>query len=590
VAFSDKEKRIVMRELGDEMGARVQRLFLNGVSEIQIVFRIINEFSVDVKPLITVIRKNKFDIYKYEDDFEEFVRNLARNRIKRIEIKRRYAGRPIREMEERAYDARDLNRLRDFEGKLDQREREAQRKEEIRRGLADSKAPKWHPSVRETKAFTSEEKRALITTLGYNIRDWAHRLFTKGNHPTDIINKLTEKYTNVAKNVIGRSDFDYKEFREFLEEYIGPYLEDLHSGSPLEKLKRAEYRMETPEQRRKRRAEEREWKTMIENASEKRLKEEEYSLLNKDTKKGHGRIIVKVKNDSEKTAYDVVISCSGEPNSPSYTVRKGKSVLHPFDVRWNTFHTVICSSSSHDLEPDEEEVVIKASETRKNHWRVHNPIERKNFTLKTKKKREDIGKIVKEKRLKIRKGRGDYLNRILGTLGLLTVGFIISAIIGSPWLVISFLAFGAHVAIPPTDIGRGVSKKMHAIKKKYESLIEQAEKSYEKDREKRDKIIDGLYKRMESELRVETMVDRTSTLPVVGNVRGFKNFKIPSSKHAGREFGREFLKAVGFISMMVAFVWSTIPLAPVVGIIIGFAGYFLLGGSDYHIEEKKGRK
>lgn len=162
--------------------------------------------------------------------------------------------------------------------------------------------------------------------------------------------------------------------------------------------------------------------------------------------------------------------------------------------------------------------------------------------------------------------RNDYMRNVLEMILLLIVGVIISALLGIWQFVLAFLFFAVHVAIPPSQMSLGVAEDLKKVKERYERLIRDAEAKGRSEEE-----IDRLYKRMETELSTERIIGE------------FKFGKMFNPNHSyGREFVRELFKGFGFLFLAIAFIFAPIPIAPIVGIIIGFFGYFMLGGHDYH--------
>lgn len=157
---------------------------------------------------------------------------------------------------------------------------------------------------------------------------------------------------------------------------------------------------------------------------------------------------------------------------------------------------------------------------------------------------------------------------------LATAGFIISAILGSMWFVFAFISLGVSVTIPKPLSLKSVAEEIERIKKFYQRRIEHVERRPGNE-EKKARIIAALVERMEAEIKIEN---------ILGEIK-FEKLRDP--RHAyGAGLLKEFFKGLALLLFSIGFVVSNIPLAPMVGIIVGFAGYFYLGGSDYHREEK----
>jgi len=159
---------------------------------------------------------------------------------------------------------------------------------------------------------------------------------------------------------------------------------------------------------------------------------------------------------------------------------------------------------------------------------------------------------------------GGHVGNILIPLVLIVLGFILSAILGSVLFVFAFLALGVSYGIPTPETGKSVLEREKKIRKSFQEQMKNAET--EEDRE-----------RLSTE-----MLNAVKVEDIIGSFKGKERFEMHS-----RVFFKDFFKAVGIILMSSAFVFSAFPMAPVIGIIIGFVGYFTLGGSDYHFKEKE---
>jgi len=305
-----------------------------------------------------------------------------------------------------------------------------------------------------------------------------------------------------------------------------------------------------------------------------RERDESYLLYEEQTamadppQRGKGKIFIIVENPTNRDAFGIEVSCGGvsvgHAAGASYngTVRRGKTRTFVQVVDFDVPNTVTCSSSSHEVEPDAKNVTVKPRRGGVGSGTV-------SFKLvKTEKDKRSAGKLARGKISGIVKGKKDYQKRALSSIFMLIAGFMVSAILGIVWFIFAFLAFAAHLLIPP-ETGENVREKIESIRDSYERRISEAEKS------KRDKEeIDRLYGRMKTAIEIEAVVGKLSFRGVFG-ARMHKTYY-------GRGFLKEFFKALGFLFLMIGFVWSPIPLAPVIGIIVGFAGYFMLGGSDYY--------
>lgn len=281
---------------------------------------------------------------------------------------------------------------------------------------------------------------------------------------------------------------------------------------------------------------------------------------------GTGIIYVRVKNSSEKTAKNVSIDSDLTEDGP-FIIGPKKSVKFALRIGIGEDTTITCTSSTHVSEPTERDVLLSGKRTRTV----------VSFVLKEPDKgkgKEDEEKEHDKRKKGIKKARMDYLHGgggfqgVIWSIFLFIIGVIISAIMGQIWFTIAFIAFAVYTWIPPTETSVGMGKRVEKVR---DSFMKRIESARTKEEEKE------LYEEMRNALEAEK---------IVGDFKISKLFT--DSRQYGREFMREFFKGLGFLFLMVAFVFSAVPFAPVIGIIIGFAGYFQLGGSDYYSEGLEG--
>lgn len=427
--------------------------------------------------------------------------------------------------------------------------------------------------------YTARDRAAMNTLVAERLRRGL--IDSKGlplsyKDRSEVIGTVTEQLIEEASRLVGRP-VSYLELREIVAQSVdrrltsggaaGKRLMNESMFGRLGRQGRRFFRMgairrDTATLRGTRRTSERGWQRLERKARWSNERDAELALLS--TTFPEARIIVTVKNESKWLANGIIISCSTVGPTLPRTLEKGRTFRYPFDVEYNKRYVVSCSSTTHKVEPDEQEVDTR----RKKGSGKEFPI---TFVLKEKEDIEKkIGAPVKKAKLGVRKDRQAYYQAVLYPLLLLMVGVIVSAILGSAFFVFAFLSFAVSKGVPSPEVGRDIVAKLEDVKKRYQALIERAERS----REPRE-IIDRLYKRMESEIKVEAIVGK------------FEWKKIVTTSHYGRGFVKEFFKGLGFLFLALAFILSPIPLAPVIGIIIGFFGYFSLGGSDYHVDHEK---
>lgn len=289
-------------------------------------------------------------------------------------------------------------------------------------------------------------------------------------------------------------------------------------------------------------------------------------VLNAMAAAGQVVVNVKVSNRSESDARNIVVNCPGAISSsgpnPNFDavgyLEKGKEDNTVFFIV--NLHAAVrlsCKSSTHRVAPEDYRVRLEP--------RFRLP--EYEFKLEGEKEGEGARAAFREKRGALRKERRAYFGRTTGVIMYLIAGFIISAVLGVWQFTIAFMCFAVHHGIPPTDVGRSVSIRMERIKKMYEDEIARTD-----DPDERRRLI-------------KEMKDRLETEKILGETKWMGT--IPASRHAGREFMRELFNALGFVFLSSAFVFSKVPLAPAIGILAGFAGYFMLGGGDYH-KKKEG--
>ena len=272
---------------------------------------------------------------------------------------------------------------------------------------------------------------------------------------------------------------------------------------------------------------------------------------------GSGEIKVRVSNTSQWAARGVIVSVDTFQSLP-FDVREKRTATMVFRMPDDTTYEVLCRPpSTHSVDGDN----IKDVAVRK---RVSSVSVR--FNLKFKGFRKTPDEIVRGKKYQIRQARRDYWQRAVKSILLLLVGVMVSAVLGSMWFTLSFIFFAVHFGLPPAPGWRQFQKNLEEIRERYEGYIRGAQA-----RGGDDKLIDRLHKRMEQEMKAEQMTRQTRWFGIQ-----------PDTPHAAREFLRELFKGGGFFCLSMGFITSVIPAAPVIGIIVGFIGYFLLGGKNYH--------
>ncbi|MEM5798901.1 MAG: hypothetical protein QXP39_02535 [Candidatus Aenigmatarchaeota archaeon] len=151
---------------------------------------------------------------------------------------------------------------------------------------------------------------------------------------------------------------------------------------------------------------------------------------------------------------------------------------------------------------------------------------------------------------------------IVESLTLIIIGLIISTLLGNFWFILAFLCWGISVNMPePQNIG-AVKEKMEKIRGEYQTRMEEA-----KTEEERADIA----QQMRAEIEVEKIIGEIGLRNMVG-------IGILS---------KQFLRALGAFFLGLAFLLFGAPLAPIIGLIILFASYFLIGGYRTAQTEKK---
>jgi ribosomal protein S27AE len=162
-----------------------------------------------------------------------------------------------------------------------------------------------------------------------------------------------------------------------------------------------------------------------------------------------------------------------------------------------------------------------------------------------------------------------WINKILPSLIMIVVGFIVSAMLNSITFVFAFISLAFYTIMPdPPDVMQKIINKTTA--------------KYDKRREKLNKELEQLSKgtKMESEEMKKIKIQLDS---IDGEMRAELEARAGSigttmrlGLHEGRIFAKDTFKFTAFVCFSLAFLFSPFPLAKPFGLLLSFLFYFLI--------------
>lgn len=158
---------------------------------------------------------------------------------------------------------------------------------------------------------------------------------------------------------------------------------------------------------------------------------------------------------------------------------------------------------------------------------------------------------------------GNYVTKVVPTLGSIIVGIVVFSIIGSFWFFAGFLALGFYFILPEPQDTYSVKKKIRDVKRYWDNEIRRA---------RTEKELEERLSNAEKALRIEKIV-----ADVASEDTPFNSLLL----------GKNIAKALAFLLFVIAFALSSLPLAGFISIIAAFILYFSIGGYHKPEEEEK---